>query len=275
MNYKTLMAHLHIGHSNAAVLQTTRNLAERFKAEVVGVIVGQQTQMIYGRGYAVMDFFDREDAQIEKKIAEAEASFREAFKGFSRAIEWRSTITREPMADYVVAEARNADLIVTGISPSDFYEGPAGVTAGEIVMQSGRPVLAVPVATEKFALDNILVGWKNTREARRAISDALPLLREARQVSVVEIAVEEDMEAANKRLCDVLSWLRRHDIAADSLVVPSKDDDATQFISIAKQQSANLVVIGAYGHSRLREWVLGGVTNGLLQNANFCTLLSH
>lgn len=275
MSYKSLMVHLHIGHSNAAVLKAARSIAERFKAEVVGIMVGQQTQMIYGKGYAALDFFDQEDARIEEKIAEAEAQFRNIFQDFSGAIEWRSTITREPMADYIVAEARSADMIITGISPSDFYEGPAGITAGEIVMQSGRPVLAIPITTEKFSLDKILVGWKDTREARRAIADALPLLKLGKQISVVAIAREVDLEATNRQLYDVVNWLRRHDITADYSVSPSVNDDATQFITIAKQQKADLLIAGAYGHSRLREWALGGVTNELLQRAEFCALLSH
>jgi nucleotide-binding universal stress UspA family protein len=275
MSYKTLMVHLHMVHSNTAVLQATRAIAESSKAEVIGIIVGQQTQMIYGRGYAAMDFFDREDAQIEKKIAEAEVLFRDAFKGFSRAIEWRSAITREPMTDYIVSEVRSADMIITGVSPTDFYEGPAAVNASEIVMRSGRPVLAVPVAAEKFVMDTILVGWKDTREARRAIVDALPLLKQAKQVCVVEIAVEAELSIANKRLYDVVNWLKSHDVAADFLVSPSTGDDAAQLVSMAKQRKANLIVAGAYGHSRLREWVLGGVTNELLQNTDFCTLLSH
>jgi nucleotide-binding universal stress UspA family protein len=275
MSYKSLMVHLHIGHSNAAVLKAARSIAERFKADVVGIMVGQQTQMIYGKGYAAMDFFDREDARIEEKIVEAEAQFRDAFKDFSRTIDWRSTITREPMADYIAAQARSADLIITGISSSDFYEGPAGITAGELVMQSGRPVLVIPVVTDKFSLDKIVVGWKDTREARRAIADALPLLKLAKQISVVAIAKEVELEATNKQLYDVVNWLRRHDIAADYSVHLSVDNDATQFITIAKQQKADLIVAGAYGHSRLREWALGGVTNELLQRAEFCALLSH
>jgi nucleotide-binding universal stress UspA family protein len=275
MSYKSLMVHLHIGHSNTAVLHVARSIAEHYKTEVIGIVVGQQTQMIYGRGYAALDFFDREDEQLEKRITEAESLFREAFKGFSRKIEWRSTITREPMANYISAEARCADIIITGISPTDFYEGPTGVTAGEIVMQSGRPVLAVPVVTEKFMLDTILVGWKDSREARRTVADALPLLRLAKQVNLVEIVAEEDLEKADKRLYDVVNWLRRHDIAADYSVSTSVEDDSTQLIAIAKQQKANLVVAGAYGHSRLHEWALGGVTNELLQRAEFCCLLSH
>jgi len=275
MNYKSLMVHLHLGHSNIAVLNVARSIAEQYKAEVIGIMVGQQTQMIYGKGYAALDFFDREDEQLENRISEAEGLFRDAFEGFSRKVEWRSTITREPMANYIATQARCADLIFTGVSPSDFYEGPAGVTAGEILMQAGRPVLAVPVHAEKLILDNILVGWKDTREARRAIADALPLLKLARKVSVVEMVEEAEVLKAEKRLHDVTNWLRCHDIAADYSVSPSVKDDATQFISLAKQHNANLVIAGAYGHSRFREWALGGVTNELLQHAQFCCLLSH
>ena len=160
------------------------------------------------------------------------------------------------MANYIAKEARCADIIITGISPSDFYEGPSSVTAGEIVMQSGRPVLAVPEVAEEFTLDNILVGWKDTREARRAVADALPLLRLAKQISIVEIAAKDDLVNAEKRLYDVVNWLRRHDIEADYLAPTSVEDDSIQFMSIAKQQKANLVIAGAYGHNRLREWAL-------------------
>ena len=275
MSYQTIMVHLHIGHSNAELLHITRSLAEYFQAEVLGIMVGQPTQMIYGKGYALLDFFDKEQAHIEQKIAESEAQFHEAFKGFSKHTEWRSTITREPMANYIVAEACNADIIVTGVAPSDFYEGPNAVNAGEIVMQAGRPVIVVPNAIKSLKLEHILIGWKDTRESRRAIADALPILKLVTQVTVVEICDESEVETAEQRLADVLAWLVRHGIAAKSMVSVSVDTDATQLIAIAKQQGADLVVAGAYGHSRLRQWVLGGVTNDLLQRADLCSLLSH
>lgn len=275
MSYQTLMVHLHIGHSNADLLQITRSLAERFQAEVLGIMVGQPTQMIYGKGYALLDFFDKEQAHIEQKIAESEAQFNEAFKGFSKHTEWRSTITREPMADYIAAQACSADIIVTSVSPSDFYEGPNGVNAGEIIMQAGRPVIVVPSAVKNLNLENILIGWKDTREARRAIADALPILKLATQVTVVEICAESEVEVAGQRLDEVIAWLVRHGIAAKPVVSVSVDTDATQFISIAKQHNADLVVAGAYGHSRFRQWVLGGVTNDLLRLADFSSMLSH
>lgn len=275
MSYQTLMVHLHIGHSNADLLQITRSLAERFQAEVLGIMVGQPTQMIYGKGYALLDFFDKEQAHIEQKIAESEAQFNEVFKGFSKHTEWRSTITREPMADYIAAQACSADIIVTSVSPSDFYEGPNGVNAGEIIMQAGRPVIVVPSAVKNLNLENILIGWKDAREARRAIADALPILKLATQVTVVEICAESEVEVAGQRLDEVIAWLVRHGIAAKPVVSVSVDTDATQFISIAKQHNADLVVAGAYGHSRFRQWVLGGVTNDLLRLADFSSMLSH
>ena len=275
MSYQTIMVHLHIGRSNTALLHIARGLAERFQAEVLGIMVGQPTQTIYGQGYALMDFFNREQAQIEKEIIEAEAAFRSAFEGFSKATEWRSTVTKGSMSEYLVSQTCAADIIVTGVSPTDFYEGPNAVNAGEIIMQAGRPVIVVPSAIKSLKLENILVAWKDTREARRAIADALPLLKLATQVTVVEICDKDDVEMAERRLAEVIAWLVRHAIAAKPTVSVSVDTDATQLISIAIQHNADLVVAGAYGHSRLRQWVLGGVTNDLLQHTDLCSFLSH
>ncbi len=282
MSYQTLMVHLQLGssnaqieHSNTAVLQAAKQIAQRCNAAVIGIVVGQQTQMIYGKGYALIDFFDREQDYLEEKIAAEEVLFRAAFKGHDQSVEWRSVVTMEPIVDFIVAQACSVDLIITGVTPSDFYEGPNSAHAGEIVMQAGRPVLAVPLASKEFKLENMLIGWKDTREARRAIVDALPLLKLATQVTVLEIVAKDDKKDTVKRLNEVVSWLKSHDVKAEPLAAISNDTDATQFLSIAKKQHADIVITGAYGHSRFREWVLGGVTNELLQGARFCTFLSH
>ena len=264
-----------MGQTNETVLNAARKIAEQFNAEVIGIMVGQQTQMIYGKGYAALDFFDREENFIQKNINESEEQFHHVFEDYSRAAEWRSVITREPMSDYIVAEARSADIIITGITSTDFYVGPAGVTAGEIVLKSGRPVLAIPISIVNLSLDNILIGWKDTREARRAIIDSLPLLKLAKQVTIIEIAPKEDMSLAESRLHDVARWLMQHDITAECLAYEFVGNDVSHFVEIGKEHKATLVVAGAYGHSRLHEWVLGGVTNELLQQSDFCCLLSN
>ncbi len=275
MSYQTVMVHLQLGHSNLAVLQAAKQITQRTNAAVIGIIVGQQTQMIYGKGYAALDFFDREQAHLEEKISAEKALFEKTFKDIAKTIECRSIVTMEPVIDFIVAQACSADLIITGVSPSDFYEGPNSTHAGAIVMQSGRPVLAVPVINAQFMLENMLIGWKDTREARRAIADALPLLKLASQVTVLEIAAKDDRHVAAERLNQVVAWLKSHDVSAKPLVSISEDADAIQFLSVAKKQKADIVITGAYGHSRFREWVLGGVTNELLQDAHFCAFMSH
>lgn len=275
MSYQTLMVHLQLGHSNKAVLQAAKQIAQRCNAAVIGLVVGQQTLMIYGRSYHLVDFFDREKAMLEEKIDAEEALFKAAFKDHTKTVDWLSVVTMEPAVDYVAAQASRADLIITGVTPSDFYEGPNYASAGGIVMQSGRPVLAVPASAQSFKLDNMLIGWKESREARRAIADAIPLLQLAAKVTVFEIVSKDQKEEATKRLNQVVAWLISHGIAAKALVSISKDTDATQFLSIAKKNDTDIVISGAYGHSRFREWVLGGITDELLQGLHFNAFLSH
>ena len=275
MSYKNLMVNAKFGQSNDALLQAAKHIASRTAMSIIGIMAEQQTQMVYGRGYATLDFFDREQAHLEELIAAEEITFNTAFKDNVVPIKWRSMVSMEPASDFIVANARCVDLIITSIAPSDFYEGPNTAQAGAIVMQAGRPVLAVPVNNTEFKLNNLLVGWKDTREARRAILDALPLLKMAIKVTVLEIVEKDEEAAANKRLHEIIKWLESHDVTAIPLVAIANDADAIQFINIANQLKPDVIVIGAYGHNRFCEWVLGGVTNELLQGAEFCLLLSH
>ena len=149
------------------------------------------------------------------------------------------------------------------------------VDIGDFVMQAGRPCLIVPAEAEALSLDHVVVGWKDSRETRRAISDALPLLQAADRVTIVEIADKDDLDAANGRLADVAGWLKRHGIDATPVTAASTGDDAARLDAIAREQGATLLVAGAYGHSRVREWALGGVTRDLLLRAGRCALVSH
>jgi nucleotide-binding universal stress UspA family protein len=146
---------------------------------------------------------------------------------------------------------------------------------GAPVLQAGRPVLIVPGTIDKLVLGHVIVAWKDTRETRRAALDALPLLKMAARVTVVEVAAEGDLESARLHLEDVVVWLKRHDIAAALLVSASNGDDTGRLNAIAQEQNVDLIVAGAYGHSRLRELVLGGVTHDLLLCPGRCVLVSH
>ena len=145
-------------------------------------------------------------------------------------------------------------------------------------MQAGRPLLVVPDTATWLDLRSVLVAWKDTTEARRAIADSLPLLRKARDVTVAEIVEADDSRpAALSRVRDVVAWLSRHGVAARELVPENNGgrDAADQLDRIAADVGAGVVVAGAYGHSRFRELILGGMTQHLITQTARCVLLSH
>ena len=275
MTYGTLMVHLELGRSNAGLLQIAGDLAERFHASVIGIAACQPMQIVYGDGFISGDIYEQDRQELDKEMKAAEAEFRSALQTRAATLEWRSTVMFTLLSDYLAREARSADLVITGIASGDLFDSSRSVNTGDLVMRAGRPVLVVPAAAGKVRIDRVVVGWKDTREARRAVSDALPLLKGASHVAVVEIAVEEGLAAARTQIEDVAGWLNRHGIKAECLTSPSTGDDATALYAMAQDQGADVIVAGAYGHSRLREWALGGVTRDLLLRANWCSLLSH
>jgi nucleotide-binding universal stress UspA family protein len=290
MTYATLMVHLELGTTNTRLLQITGELARRFKASVIGIAARQPLQMVYGDGYVSGDFYEQDEMSMAKELQAAEAEFRAALHHSAPTIEWRSARTYANLADYLVAEARSADLIVTGVAHGDLFDSSRSVNTADLIMLAGRPVLTVPSgipsavpsalpagATESSALNlnRVLVAWKDTREARRAVADALPLLRQAEAVSVVEITDETELAAAHQRVTDVAHWLKRHHIDAHGTAHVSVGNDAMALHALSQDAGADVIVAGAYGHSRLREWVLGGVTRDLLLSANRCSFVSH
>jgi nucleotide-binding universal stress UspA family protein len=275
VTYATLMVHLQLGQSNAGLLRIAGDLAERFQAAVIGIAACQPMQ-IYGEGYVPADIIDQDREEIDKEMKAAEAEFRAALGSRIGDLAWRATVAFTSLADYLAQEARCADLLVTGVDRNaSLFDASRHVAMGDLVMQIGRPVLVVPAAASKLAFDRIVLGWKDTRETRRAACDALPLLKRAGHVAVVAIAPPEEMTAARAQLEDVVGWLARHGVAAEALASPSTGDDAAELNEIADEQGADLIVAGAYGHSRLREWVLGGVTRDLLLRADRSSLVSH
>jgi nucleotide-binding universal stress UspA family protein len=275
VTYATLMVHLELGSSNVALMQTTLRLAQQFDAHVIGIAASQPLQAVFGGSYATGDTLQQDRSETETEMKVAEAEFRNALQPRGGGVEWRSEVMFGDLSAYFASAARSADLIIAGAASGSALDGARRVTASELVMQAGRPVLIVPRGTEGFKLDRVVIGWKDTRESRRAARDALPLLKKAAYVALVEIAPENELDAARYRLNDVVAWLKRHGVAATPFISQSIGDDAAQLKAIADEQSADLTVAGAYGHSRLREWVLGGVTSDLLLRADRCSLVSH
>jgi nucleotide-binding universal stress UspA family protein len=137
-------------------------------------------------------------------------------------------------------------------------------------------VLVVPPGIDTLRAERVVIGWKDSREARRALQDSLPLLHEAKFVAVVEVC-EKGIEAiARRRVDDVAGYLTRHRISVGSVLAAHAEGSvADELLRVAKAEGADLIVTGAYGHSRLGEWIFGGVTRDLLASSPVCCLLAN
>lgn len=179
---------------------------------------------------------------------------------------------------FVLAQARCADLIVSGGHSPAFSDAFALASPKDLVMQAGRPLLVVPDGINWLDLRSVLVAWKDTPEARRAVADALPMLRKAGEVTVVEIPEDDDDRSTMMAgVTDVAAWLARHGITATARVSDGARNETAvaQLETVAGDVGAGLIVAGAYGHSRFRELILGGVTQYLVTQSVRCVLLSH
>lgn len=279
MTPASLMVRLVPGSSNESLLRLAADLAIRLKVtEVIGIAASQPLPLYGGpEAFVSQDLLDRDQAAVERELAACRDRFSAALEGAATTVEWRSTVTYGALADYVVDQARAADLLITPVdrAESSPLASRRHVSAADLVLRAGRPVLVVGDQVERLDLASVVVAWRDTREARRAAQDALPLLRLADRVTVVEIARAGDLDEARSRLEDVADWLARHGIAAAPRAVAAQGDDASQLAGLAAELDAGLLVAGAYGHARLRQWALGGVTEDLLLQPSRCTLVSH
>jgi nucleotide-binding universal stress UspA family protein len=273
MSYSTIMVPVDPDQPDEARFQLAAGLAERFQSRVIGVTAGDIQPMYFAEGATAEEFLEKDRAAIDRKMAGAEQAFRKAFQGRAKSIEWRAKLALP--TDHAAREARAADLIVVAAHRGRI-DPLRQVDAGELVIRAGRPVLAVPPHTAQLNLKTVVVAWKDTREARRAVNDALPLLHKADTVVVVEIVEQQaDRAAAKARVEDVAAWLVQRGIATASIATKELIGVTDQIEIIAQDEGADIIVAGAYGHTRFAEWVLGGVTRDLLKRGKRCALLSH
>jgi nucleotide-binding universal stress UspA family protein len=147
---------------------------------------------------------------------------------------------------------------------------------GGAILKMGRPTLVVPAEVETLRAEHVVIGWKDTREARRAVRDALPLLQQATRVTIVEACGRDEERTALGRLDDVTNYLTYHGVKGGARVMLQREGSgADQLVQIAQEERADMLVTGAYGHSRLGEWIFGGMTRELLATSPICCLMSH
>jgi len=275
MTYATVMVSLALDESNEARLEAAGQIAERFDSGIVGIAAAQFSPPVYfTSGEQAQNLIDQGQALIKKRMSELEVQFREATKNRAKYVEWRCAI--DFPARYILQEARCADIIVSGGQSNALSDPFALASPKDLVMQAGRPLLIAPDNVSWLDLRSVLMAWKDTPEARRAIAYSLPMLRKAKEVTVAEIVEAGDnRSAAVSRVRDVVAWLSRHGVSASEVVPEDGGDVIVQLDAIAANVGAGVVVAGAYGHSRFRELILGGMTQHLMTQSSRCVLLSH
>ena len=265
------MVHVDIDASADTSLRVAVDLAEQFDAKLIGIAAAALPWSYHAQDLTPR-LIEELNAGVTKSLAATEDRFRRATTKRVGRVEWRSAIA-EPTT-YILQQARASDMVVIGGERDGLVPDPllGHLDPGDFVMQAGRPVLVVPPNVGSMKLKSAMVAWKDTREARRAIHDALPLLHKVQNVIVAEVTDEESRRSMSQ-LEDVVSWLDGHGIAAVAKAFHfSKHKDPMEKLW---EYGADLLVAGAYGHARLREWVFGGFTRDLLKRSPQCVFLAH
>jgi nucleotide-binding universal stress UspA family protein len=274
MTLTSLMVYVDTHEAESDHIELAGALADRFDAMLIGMSAMALRPPVVVDGVGVDGMLMQSEIKnIKAKLPEKGNWFRSIAASGHRRLEWRNALYLP--TDALARECRSADMVVIGREPGrgDVYSAlnPAGA-----ILKVGRPTLVVPPKIKSLSAEHVVVGWKDTREARRAIYDALPLLRKAARVLVVEICESSEKDAAQEEVSDVVRYLDRHQVRVDSTVFPLEEGSgAKQLLRSAAEEGADLLVAGAYGHSRLGEWVFGGMTRELLATSPICCLLSH
>ncbi|HEY8004602.1 MAG TPA: universal stress protein [Phenylobacterium sp.] len=269
---KSILVHVEATPETSPRLQAAVDVARMFDATLLGV--GVEMLQTYSDPYGMLggEWVVQLQSLIEDDLKRSEATFRAKTAGLKA--EWTAVETFPALA--LARHARSADLIVAGGAPLGREGNYRAADTAELVMVSGRPVLVAPPKAAKFHGRAVVVAWKDTREARRALVDAMPFLKAAEEVVVVECCDKDSLVDAQANTADVVRHLRRHGVSAVGKAIAAKPDRVATELHVAAQAiGADLIVAGAYGHTRLGEWAFGGVTYDLLHAPERFVLLSH
>lgn len=284
MTYATLMVHVEPGAGANPRLDLALELANRFNALLIGFAAENIRPLMAdpmgggtGGAAAYAAFMEPEQERIEARLRTAEVRFQAVMSSNTGCrCAWRAFV--ETPLDALTREARAADLLILGreaaVPDTDALQFP---DPGATLLTAGRPVLLVPPSIASVTARRIIVAWKDTREARRAVSDALPFLRRAEEVLVLEVC-EEGHERADLQLQlgDVVAYLERHGVRARKEARDRRYRSVVDELLLASEQTgSDLIVAGGFGRGRIREWVFGGVTRDLLRYSPKPCLLSH
>jgi nucleotide-binding universal stress UspA family protein len=278
MSLKTILVHLDRSKRSQQRLDAAVRIAADFRAQLVGVYLVDHTELAPSVAALLpSDLVERRSREHADAQGESEAVFRRTTAAAGIGAEWRAPAG--PPLDAAVAHGRCADLFVLGQSDS---ADPESVFVDELIattiLATARPALIIPhVGVRPTLGENALVAWDSGREASRALADALPLLERAKSVTVVAVNQDSGAHAVDgPAVARLTTYLHAHGIAA----VVDRDSVADisigeRLLSRAADLGSDLIVMGGYAHTRLRELVLGGVTRTMLAEMTVPVLMSH
>jgi nucleotide-binding universal stress UspA family protein len=274
MTFKSILVQVSPLERHADRLRVAAELARRFEATLVGVGVEGIPPLINAglNGVAAAAWTREMSETIGQDLRAARAAFEQAVGGCPA--EWSET--RGAPAQVLIANAALGDLIVVGGDSPNEIDNLRGVDCGAVVVGAGRPVLRVPSGHAHLKAEHVLIAWKNTREARRALADALPLLKLAGDIALLVVSDPAGRDEQTAEAEAVAATLRRHELPV-RVVWAEKAGAATSAVILerARRIGADLIVCGGYGHSRLGEWAFGGVTRDLMRQDERFVLFSH
>jgi nucleotide-binding universal stress UspA family protein len=276
MGFKTILVHADTGRSAPARLKLAAEVAARFDAHVTGLYVRRpfQAPAFTDAGPAMDSLYRTYENAVKAEEALAMAAFRELAGITSLSSEWR--VADGLAEEVVVAYARYADLVIIGQAEPDAMASTTPPDLAETVAMAGeRPVLIVPhIGVIKPPGRIVMLCWNGSREAARAATSALPILSQADKTIILLVDPRKDDDEPSGG--GVVRWLTRHGVKAVVQRDSSADSDVGGVIlSRAADQDVDLIVMGLYGHSRMREWVLGGASRTLLASMTVPLLVAH
>ncbi len=277
MSYRTIVVHVDRAPNAVARIELAAQLAAREGAHLVGAaITGVPRYMLAGSPYEGSGVLIAEHLRhAEERATQALGQFEEIAARIGVPREQR----RQNVDEYsgLCLQARYADLLVLGQADRDDREedGLQLDLPEQVLLHGGRPVLLVP-RRGSFAppARHALVAWNGSREAAKAVTAALPLLQQVSRVTLAVFGPGRD-DHGDDPGADIALYLARHDVKVEVLVRPHSADAGQAILALANDLDAELLVMGAYGHSRWREMVLGGATRTVLAQAALPVLLSH
>jgi nucleotide-binding universal stress UspA family protein len=275
MSIKTILVHLADDRAHVKRLEVGFELAHRFGAHLTALFVTTPVSMpaaVTGRG-ASHAYIAQASELSREKAARVEIEFRERCRRQGLAGEWRCESGDH--LELLELHSRYADLAIVSPGKSTSLEDQIALVMPEqLPLTASCPVLIVPAAwTGKTIGTRALISWKSTRESARTVHGAVPLLAKAEAVRVVSIGENKSDHLPG---AEISTYLARHGIKVETATIPGGDERVgPAILADAEEQGSDLIVMGAYGHHRLRELVFGGTTRHVIYHARLPLLMMH